>query len=87
MPENSIMSISMRAVVRLSSSDSTQLLRLVVQEEGAVEQVDADDAERLLLQRVLGVEHAHVDDDLAGLVARVRLELHAHPAVALVACP
>ena len=60
-------------------------LGLVVVEERAVQQVDADDAERLLLQRRLGVEHPHVQDDLAGLVARVRLELHAHPAVALVA--
>ena len=61
-----------------------QLLGLVVEEEGAVEQVHADDAQRLLLQGVLGVEHAHVDDDLAVLIARVRLEPHAHPAVALV---
>ena len=42
-----------------------QLLRLVVLEERAVQQVDADDAERLLLQRRLGVEHPHVQDDLA----------------------
>ena len=84
MPENSIMSISMRRVVRLSSSDSTSWSGSWMQEERAVEQVHADDAQRLLLQRVFGVEHAHVDDDLAVLVARVGLESHAHPAVALV---
>ena len=50
-----------------------------------MQQVDADDAERLLLQRRLAVEHPDVQDDLAGLVVRVRLELHTHPAVALVA--
>ena len=81
------MSISMRPVVSRSSRLSTEPLRLVVLEERAVQQVDADDAERLLLQRGLGVEHPHVQDDLARLVARVRLELHAHPAVALVAAP
>ena len=41
----------------------------------AVQQVDADDAERLLLERRPRVEHADVDDDLARLVARVGLEL------------
>ena len=60
---------------------------LVVLEERAVQQVDADDAERLLLQRGLDVEHPDVQDDLARLVARVGLELDAHPAVALVAAP
>ena len=62
-----------------------QALGLVVLEERAVQQVHPDDAERLLLQRGLVVEHPDVQDDLARLVARVRLELHAHPAVALVA--
>ena len=64
-----------------------QPLRLVVVEERTVEQVDPDDAERLLLQVGLFVEHPHVHDDLAGLVVRLGLELHAHPAVALVAAP
>ena len=51
MPENSIMSISMRPMVRLVEQRLDQLLRLVVVEERAVKQVHADDAERLLLQR------------------------------------
>ena len=84
MPENSIMSISMRSVRQVVEQRLDQLLGLVVEEERAVEQVHADDAERLLLQRVLRVEHADVDDDLAVVVARVRLEADAHPAVALV---
>ena len=54
----------------------------MVQEEGAVQQVDADHAESFLLQAGLAVEQAHVHDDLALLVARVALELEAHPAVA-----
>ena len=62
-----------------------QLLGLVVFEEGAVEQVDPDDAQRLLLQRGLDVEHPNVQDDLARFVVGMRLELHAHPAVAFVA--
>jgi hypothetical protein len=60
-------------------------LRLVVLEEGAVQEVDADDPQRLVLARRLDVEHPYVQHDLARLVARVGLELHAHPAVALVA--
>ena len=84
MPENSIMSISMRRVLKLSSSDSISLFGLVVETERAVEQVDADDAQGFLLQGVFGVEHPHVQDDLAVLVARMGLKSHAHPAVALV---
>jgi hypothetical protein len=61
------------------------LLGLLPLEEGGVQEVDADDAERLLLQRGVLVEHPDVDDDLAGLVAGLGLEAHAHPAVALVA--
>lgn len=56
-----------------------ELLGLVMQEKGAVEQVHADDAERLLLQRGLDVQHANVDDDLAGFIARMRLEFHTQP--------
>ena len=59
-------------------------VRLVMQEKSGVKKIDADDAQRLLLQAVLVVQHANVDDDLAVLVPRVSLELHAHPAVALV---
>jgi hypothetical protein len=62
-----------------------QLVRLVVLEEGPVEQVHPDDPERLLLRERLHVEHPHVHDDLAWLVVRLGLELHAHPAMALVA--
>ena len=65
MPENSIMSISMRWVDRLSSSDSTKQLGLVVQEERAIEQVHAHHAQRLLLQLRFPVQHAHVQHDLA----------------------
>ena len=61
-----------------------ELVGLVIEEERAVEQVHADDAQRFLLQGVFGVEHPHVEDDLAVLVARMGLEPHAHPAVALV---
>ena len=61
-----------------------QLIGIVEEEEGTVEQVHTDHPERFLLQRGLLVEHAHMDHDLAVVVARVRLELHAHPAVALV---
>ena len=62
-----------------------QLVRLVVLEERPVQQVHPDDPERLLLRERLDVEHPHVHDDLARLVVRLGLELHAHPAVALVA--
>ena len=64
-----------------------QLLGLMVLEERAVQEVDSDDAEGLLLQRRLHVEHAYVEDDLARLIVRVRLELDAHPSVALVSAP
>ena len=84
MPENSIMSISIRRVLRLSSSDSISFSGSWCEKERAVEQVHADDAQRLLLQGVVGVEHPHVHDDLAVLVAWIGLEPHAHPAVALV---
>ena len=59
-------------------------LGLVVVEEGAVDEVDAEDAERLGLQRVVVVEHAHVHDHVAGLGARVQLQADADPAVAFV---
>ena len=78
------MSISMRSVVRLSSSDSSMRFRLVMQEERGIEQVHADDAQRLLLQAVFVIEHAHVDEDLAVFIARMSLIFDAHPAVALV---
>ena len=71
-------------MVSLCEERLDQLLRLVIEKESAVEQVDADDAERLLLQRGLGVDQAHVDDDARGLVARAALELDAHPAMAVV---
>ena len=64
-----------------------ELVRLVVVEERPVQQVQPDDPERLLLCERLDVEHPHVHDDLARLVVRLGLELHAHPAVALVAAP
>ena len=64
-----------------------ELVRLVVLEEGPVQQVHPDDAERLLLCERLDIEHPHVHDDLARFVVRLGLELHAHPAVALVAAP
>ena len=75
MPENSIMSISMRRVLRSSSSDSTSLLRLVIQEKSAIDQIHADNSQRFLLQGVLGVEHPHVQDDLAVLIAGMGLEI------------
>ena len=62
-------------------------VRLVVLEERPVQQVHPDDPERLLLRKRLDIEHPHVHDDLARLVVRLCLELHAHPAVALVAAP
>jgi hypothetical protein len=62
-----------------------QRLGLVVLKERAVQQVDADDPQRLLLHRRLDVEHPQVEDDLARLVTGMGLELHAHPAVTLVA--
>jgi len=62
-----------------------QPFRLVMLEERAVKHVHPDDAKRLLLQPGLDVEHPDVHDDLARLVVRLGLELHAHPAVALVA--
>ena len=59
-------------------------VRLVMQKEGGVKQIDSDDPQGLLLQAVLMIEHANVDDDLAVLIAGVGLELDAHPAVALI---
>jgi hypothetical protein len=61
-----------------------QAFGLAVQEARAMDQVHADDAERLLLRGILEVEHADVDEDLLVGSARPRLELDAHPAVALV---
>jgi len=58
-------------------------LGLVVEEAGAVDQVDADDPERFLLRLLLAVEHVDVDEDLAVGVARMRLKAHPEPAVAL----
>ena len=55
-----------------------------MQKKSGVKKIDADNAQSLLLQDVLVVQHAHMDDDLAVLISRVGLELHAHPAVALV---
>ena len=52
-----------------------QHFRLVMQEKGAVEQVDAHDAEGFLLQIVFTIEHPDVDDDLAVLIARVGLDI------------
>ena len=72
------------ARVQIVEQALDELLRLVVQEEAAIAEVHADDAERLLLRLHFGVEHPHMDDHLAGLVARMALEFHAHPAVALV---
>ncbi len=62
-----------------------ELVRLVVLEERPVQQVHPDDSERLLLQPGLDIEHPYMHDDLARLVVRLGLELHAHPAVALIA--
>ena len=62
-----------------------ELLRLVMLEESAMQEIDPDDAEGLLLQRRFHVEHAHVQDDLARFIVRMGLELDAHPAVAFVA--
>ena len=62
-----------------------QFLGLVVLEEGAVEQVHPHDPECLLLQRRLDVEQTHVQDHLARFVVWMRLELDAHPSVALIA--
>ena len=84
MPENSIMSISIRRVAEVVQQRLDELVGLVVEEKGAVEQVHADNPQGLLLQGVLGVEHPHVQDDLAVLVAGIGLEPHAHPAVAFV---
>jgi hypothetical protein len=78
------MSISMRSVVSRSKKALYERLRFVVEEESAVKQIDADDADRLLLQGGLDVEHTDVQDDLARIVAGVGLELEPHPAVALV---
>ena len=50
----------------------------------AVDQVDADDAERLLLKDVFFVPHAHVQDNFARWAAGLGLETDAHPAVSLV---
>ena len=61
-----------------------QALRIVMQEERAVQEVHAHDPERLLLQLIFRVAHAHVNDDLAILIARMGLKLHTDPAVAVV---
>ncbi len=60
-----------------------ELFRVLVQVERAVDEVDADDAQRLLLLDVFLIQHADVDDDLVRLGARVRLVADAQPAVAL----
>ena len=70
MPENSIMSISIRSRVEAVEQRFHHQLGRVVQEERAEQQVDADDAERFLLQRVLVVEHADMDGDLAVFIPR-----------------
>ncbi len=61
-----------------------EALGVVPLEEGPVEQVDTDDAERLLLEGCLGIEHPDMQGDLVGLVTGMGLELDPHPAVALV---
>ena len=86
MPRNWIMcSISMRPVVRRCEEALDELVRLVVLEERPVHRFSPDDPERLSVRPGLDIEHSHVHDDLARLVVRLGLELHAHPAVALIA--
>jgi hypothetical protein len=62
-----------------------ELLRLVMKEEGAVEEIDANDSKSLLLEGGFGIQHANVDKDLAWFVARAGLKFHAHPSMAFVA--
>ena len=59
-----------------------QLRRRRVGVKRAVDQVDAENAERALLSGRLAVEQPDVEDDLGRLRARSRLEADAEPAVA-----
>ena len=54
-------------------------------EVGAVDEIDAEDAERLLLLDIGVVEHPDMQDDVVGRHVGSRLQPHPHPAVAFVA--
>ena len=56
----------------------------MVEKEGRIEQVNADDAQRFLLEGIFFVEHPHVQDDLVVGVPRKGLIAHAHPPVTLI---
>ena len=58
-----------------------EFFRLGMQAECAVDQIDADDAERFLLGDIFRIEHADVDDDFTDRTARIRLEADPHPTV------
>ena len=61
-----------------------QRLRLMMLEEGSVQQVDAHYPDGFLLKGRFHIEHAYMEDDLAGIISRTRLELEAHPAMTFV---
>ena len=73
---------AVRAQVVEKGLDQLLGVRPVV--EGAVDDVDADDAQGLLLEHVLPVPHPHVQEDVARLRVGLGLEPDAHPAVGLV---
>jgi hypothetical protein len=60
------------------------LLRIVAVVKGAVDGVDADDAERLLLEDVFFVPHPHVENDIARRAVGLGLEADTEPAVGVV---
>ena len=60
-----------------------QSLRISGVVKSAVDEVDADDAQRLLLEDVFPVPHADMDDDLAGLGEWFVLKPDPQPAMAI----
>ena len=87
MPLNWIMSISMRPVVSRSSRLSMSLSGSWCWKNAPYSRFTPTIPSASCCSERLDVEHPHVHDDLARLVVRLGLELHAHPAVALVAAP
>ena len=61
-----------------------ELLRLFVEEDAPVNEVDAEQANGLVLQQGIALVQTRVKDDFVGFLVGSRLELEAEPAVALV---
>lgn len=64
-----------------------QLFRVMEEEAGSIDEVDADHAEGFLLGLIFMIKHTDMNDNLAGFIAGVGLELDPHPAMAFSAAP